>query len=97
MRKAVTLVIVLAVVGVVLGLGSVAVLLQDYGSCPAQPVGSPFTCDHAYLINGTYVWMRPIYTALGITSLLFLASGAVLALYVRFGSRLSTGTPTSTS
>jgi hypothetical protein len=97
MRKAVTLVTILVVVGVVLGLGGVAVLLQDNGSCPAQSVGSPFTCDHAYLINGAYVWMRPLYTGLGIISLLFLASGAVLALYVRFGSRPDTGMPTSTS
>jgi hypothetical protein len=96
MRKAVTLVIILAVAGVVLGLGSVAILTQDNGSCPAQPVGSPFTCDHAYFINGTYVWMRPVYTGLGIASLVFLALTAVLVFYVRFGGRPSPGQRTAT-
>ena len=78
------------------GLGSLTVAPQDNGSCPLQGI-PPTTCDHAYFINGAYVWMRPLYTGLGIISLLFLASGAVLALYVRFGSRPDTGMPTSTS
>jgi len=96
MRKAVTLVIVLAVTGVVFGLGSLTVNAQDNGSCPAQPLGTPFTCDHAYSINGTYVWMRPLYIELGITSLVFLASAVGLGLYLEYGRRPSPGTPNST-
>jgi len=84
------LVVVLATMGVVFGLGSLIVAAQDSGSCPAQPVGSQLICDHAYFVNGAYIWMRPLYTELGIVSLLFLASAAVLGLYLEFGSRPST-------
>ncbi|HEV2120526.1 MAG TPA: hypothetical protein VGS11_10565 [Candidatus Bathyarchaeia archaeon] len=88
--------IVLGMLGMAFGFGSITVISQDYGSCPEQPVGSPFTCDHAYLINGAYVWMRPLYTGLGISSLAFLASAIVLALYLKLGSRPSIGPPTET-
>ena len=87
------IVIVLGVIGMVFGLGSITVNSQDHGSCPEQPFGSPSTCDHAYLINGVYVWMRPLYTGLGIASLVFLASAIVLVLYSEFGSRQSVGPP----
>ncbi|HEV2137860.1 MAG TPA: hypothetical protein VGR53_03395 [Nitrososphaerales archaeon] len=84
-------VIVLGVIGMAFGFGSIAVISHDIGSCPYQPVGSPFICDHAYQINGAYVWMRPLYTGLGIASLVFLASATALALYLRFGGRPSPG------
>jgi hypothetical protein len=91
-RKAVTLVKVLALIGLVFGLGSFTVA-SSTGTCPEQSAGM---CDHAIIINGTYIWERPLYTELGIASFVFLASAAALALYLRFGSRPHKGTPTST-
>jgi len=83
-RRAVTLVTVLAGIGLAFGLGSLVVSAQDHGSCPANNAA----CDHAYLINGNYVWMRPLSTGLGIASLAFLASAFVLVLSVKLASRV---------
>jgi len=84
-NRAAGLVIALAAIGVIFGLGSVTVMSQDYGSCPVGLSG----CDHAYLVNGSYVWMQPLYTELGLASLAFLASAIVLALYFRFRSKIT--------
>jgi len=79
------LAVVLAVLGAAFGLGSIMVNMQDVGSCPEQPFGRPFTCDHAYLVGGTYIWMRPLYTGLGIVSLALLVSALAAVLYWRLG------------
>ena len=90
-------VIALAAIGLALGLGSISVMSQDSGSCPAQPVGAPFTCDHAFVVDGTYVWMRPLYTGLGVASVAFLISAIALSLYLRLGNSRSKGPSTSRS
>ena len=90
-------VIALTAVGLVLGLGSITVMSQDIGSCPAQVVGTPFICDHAYIVNGTLVWMRPLYTGLGVASMAFLVSAIALLLYSRLGNNRSRGPTNSPS
>jgi len=84
-NRVVGLVIALTAIGLIFGLGSITVMLQDNGSCPANVP----TCDHAYFVNGSYVWMQPLYTELGLASLTFLASAAVLAFYFRFRSKMT--------
>ncbi len=80
------LALVLVVLGMLLWIGSVIVNLQDVGSCPAQPVGTPFTCDHAYPVGGTYIWMRPLYTGLGILSILLSVSALAVVIYWKSNS-----------
>ena len=78
----------LAVVGLAFGVASFVVMSQDIGSCPAQKtVGGSTFCDHAYYINGSYVWMQPLYTELGIVALAFLASAMILGASLRLGRR----------
>jgi hypothetical protein len=79
------LAVALAVLGAVFGLGSITVILQDVGSCPMQPVGSPANCDHAYLIGGTYVWMRPPSIKLGVASFALILSALAVALHTTTG------------
>ena len=83
MRRGAILANVCLALGLLFGEGSLTVISQDNGTCPEQPVGVPFTCDHAYYINGNYVWMRPLYTELGIASLASLASSGIVFAFLR--------------
>ena len=84
MRRGAILANVCLALGLLFGVGSLTVISQDNGTCPEQPVGVPFTCDHAYYVNGNYVWMRPLYTELGIVSLASLASAGIVFVFLRF-------------
>lgn len=84
MMKRRVLVIVLAALGMAFLLGGFIVMSQDFGSCPGEMQGTQLPCDHAYVVHGTNVWMRPLYTGLIVVSLVCLISAAVVALYMRF-------------
>lgn len=75
--------VVLALIGLLMAFGSAVVMMQDHGSCPAQLVGSPYTCDHAYIMNGSYIWMRPLYNELAIASIVLIGLAAAIAVWLR--------------